>query len=1018
MSAFDSSEETRELFPEPGPSGAPETVFLVLTDVVDSTRLAAELGEAKNGAVWDAHDHASRGLLERWDGREVERTDGMLALFKGREAAVAFALGYLEALGTLQPPLSARVGVHCGPLVVRANPAEHVRRGAKALEADGLALSVTARVSALARGGQVLLTEAALGPHIDAVSQGHWHLKGAPEPVELFALAAPEAEIPDGDKAYRVVKDGEHWVPVHAIPKTLPAEWDGFFGRDEDLQAIRKHFGEASRLVTLAGIGGVGKTRLACRYAWSSLAEFPGGSWFCDLSECRTQADIERTVAVALGVPIDARDATEQIGHAMAGRGHCLVLLDNFEQLVAHADATLTRWLTLAPQAHFLVTSRERLGVPGEALIGLEFLAEAEAVRLFRARAEAAKPGFSETHSPEDEDLRALVRRLDQLPLAIELAAPRVRVMSLPQLLHRLEARLELLSSSERRDTRSANLRANLDWSWELLDEEGRRGLAQLSVFEGGFTLGAAEAVLGGSQGFDVVQTLVDRSLVRRVDEDRFDLLSLVREYADQRLDELDRVEIERRHGSYYAQLEGPPGSPEVARELDNIVAACLRAVYRADSETALQTLKMAWAVVDRQGPFSLAARLANEVGELPGLQPGLRDRLRAEALLASGSYLEGQRELQQCLRRLGFPEPKSFPGLIFRILSRVGRQFWRRLVQPRLRPSISVDVLMAATRAYQRLVETYWFSNRPERMLGAALSALDLSEPAGASPELARAYATVALAASGLRFDDTADRYAALALASAERTGAPEAEAYVRFLACVYRIGHGRFDEVDADLELVIPLFEKVENNRLLGDARAVRGMSYLYRGRFEEAEAEFAAVIRAGQRLGNDQHEVWGRLGRCEACLRMEDPESARSEADAALVLLERFRSAPEIARARGLLARTELALGRRDVALGTARQALRELEQLGPPTAHYLLEGYASVVEVELALGGSARSSRRRLRAFAKAFPIGEPRWAQLEAESLRRRGRSVRADERAEESVAAAKALGMVLFPAAG
>lgn len=997
----------------------PETLFLVLTDVVGSTQLAASLGDYDNAALWDAHDQVARALLSRWNGREVERTDGILAVFRDQNAALAFARGYLSGLRRLQPPLEARVGIHRGPLVLRHNRAEDIRRGAKALEADGLALSIAARVNALAVGGQVLLTDAAVGQQLDAVSQGFWHLKGTPEPMELFALAYeahPSTPLKDGEKAYRVVKDGKHWVPVHAIPKTLPAEWDGFFGREEALNRVTAHLSGDVRLLTLTGIGGVGKTRLACHYAWTALAAYPGGSWFCDLTEARTKDDVVRLVAAALAVPIGARDAAEQVGHAIEGRGRCLVLVDNFEQVVATAGETVARWLAMAPEARFLITSRERLGVPGELVCPLDLLAEDDALGLFKARADAAKPGFLQESTEQEEDIRALVRRLDLLPLAIELAAPRIRVMSPRMLLDRLSLRLNALSPHERRSARSANLRANIDWSWELLADPGRRALAELSVFEGGFTLSAGEAVVGVEDGLELIQTLVDRSLVRRVEEDRFDLLPLVKEYANEKLNQLGlRLETEERHGRYFAAAHRertPRAQVAAVRELDNVVAACRHAIRRADAEVALTTLKAAWAVTERQGPASLAAELAAEVGDLPGLHPGLRDRLGAEALLASGSYLEGQRELRLSLTRLGFAEPRTLPGLIFRIISKTLKQAWRRRTGKTGAPaSSSVEVLMAATRAYQRLVETYWFMNRPDRMLGAALSAVDICEPVGATPDLARAYGTLALAASGLRFDDTADRYAALALATAEGSEAPLSEAYVRFLACVYRVGHGRFDEVEADLDIAIPMLERAQDFRILGDANAVRGLVHLYRGRFAMALEQFERVIRAGQRRGNDQHVVWGRLGAGEANLRLAEPKRARREVLAAFKTLERFPSVAEIARARGLLAHIELALGRGDAADEACERALRELKALGAPTAHYLLESYASVVEVQLALGLAPRRALRLMRRYAQTFPVGEPRLAWLESEVLKRRGRTAAAQHRAAEGLRAARALGM-------
>lgn len=995
---------------------APEEVSLVLTDVVDSTQLAAALGDARNAALWDTHDRIARALIARWDGREVERTDGILILFEQPESALGFCRDYLKELAAEAPSLVPRIGMHRGSLVVRANPTDHIRRGAKVLEADGLALSVAARVAAVARGRQVLLTEPALVEGAGVATQGFWNLKGAPEPIELFALddeATSSTPLKDGEKAFRVVRDGEHWVPVHNIPKTLPAEWDGFFGREDDLEAIAQHLG-AGRLLTLAGMGGLGKTRLACRYAWTSLAHYPGGCWFCDLSDARNAADVVRAVAVALGVPIDTPDAVDQVGRAIAGRGRALVLLDNFEQVAGHALETVGRWLGLAPDARFVVTSRERLDLRGEIVFSIDLLTEDAALRLFKARAKSAKPDF-EIGPKEEKEVRALVRQLDLLPLAIELAAPRVRVMTTGELQNRLTARLAALDLSARRDPRQANLRANLDWSWELLDPEGQMALTHLSVFEGGFTLSAAEAVLDGPGALALVEMLVDRSLVRRVEDERFDLLRLVSDYASEKLEARgERSVAEARHGQYFSKLGGTTVEAlrAAVRELDNIVAACHRAVARADTEVALTTLRTAWAITDRQGPATLAAELAAEVGDLKGLAPGVRDRLRAEAMLASGSYIEGQQQLRIALRGLGFPEPRSFPGLVLRILSRGLRQVWRRRFGGGL-PRLNGDpeVRMAATRAYQRLVETYWFASQPPWMLGAALSALDLCEPLGPTPELARAHATLALASSGLRFDDAADHYADLARTAAEGSGAPVAEAYVRFLACVYRIGHGRFTEVERDLQIALPLFESVEDRRLLGDARTVQALAHYYQGRFEPALEGARQVLSEGRRLGNRQHQVWGLLGVGDASLRLGEAEEGRRVVLEALEVLEAFPSLADRARATGLLARLELELGHGDAAEAAASEAERLFRSLGPPAAHYLFEGYASVAEVRLARKQASRRAMRLMRGYAQTFPIGEPRLAWLEAERLRQRGQTPAAERRLEAGRARAEGLGM-------
>ncbi len=1011
------------------PLASPRT--LVLTDVVDSTKLAATLGDADNAALWDQHDAVARQLAADWNGTEVERTDGILVLFTNPGQALGFAIAYQEALKQLAPPLLARVGIHSGTLVVRPNPEEHVARGAKPLEADGLSISLAARVMSIALPMQILATRDVLASRFgEATSHGHWRMKGTEEPVEVFEVRhvhAPLAPPPDAEKAYRVVRKGDHWLPVREIPHALPAEWDRFVGRRQDLYQLETLLDDGARLVSITGIGGTGKTRLVTHYSWARLGDYPGGVWFCDLSEARDTEGIIYAVAFTLDVPLTEEDPVQQLADAIAGRDRCLMVLDNFEQVAEHARDTVSRWLTRAGNATLVVTSRELLGLPGEVALELQPLDEQDSLSLFEARAAAVERNFTIVSDNQD-DVVALVQLLDHLPLAIELAAARMRVLSPSELLARMEERFQLLLSTHSRVDRQTTMRATLDWSWDLLTPEDQTTLATVSLFEGGFSLDAAEAVLPPEDRPmpDRLQSLVDKSLVRKAVDGRFDLLVNVRSYAAEKLDALGiRTDAEQRHGAHFACLGTPEAldalrSPEgvermrsLERDLDNVVAACRRAVARTDAEVALPTLKAAWAVLDQRGPVALAAALADEVGDLPGLTPGLRDRLRAEALLARGSHTEGQAELREAVRRLGFPEPRITPGFMLKtvrgVLTQVARRNgWSRPVLP---DRSELEVRMSATRAYQRLVETYWFACEPPRMMGSAISALNLCEPLGSSPELARAYGTLALATSGLRFDRLADRYASLALSTARRTGSPHAEAYVRFLATVYRIGHGRWEEVAQDLERSQRLFEQTADDRLLGDARTVEGMSALYRGQFSQASVHFTRVLGTGRVQGNRQHQVWGALGDAEAQLRLGDVEAASKRMAEAMRVLDWFPSPMERARAKGLAARIELADDQRDKARATAAEAVKLLGHLGPPTSHYLLEGYAGAAEVLLELGASSRRALSLMRRYAGTFPIGEPRLAWLTARRNMVRHREGVARVELERGLERASALSM-------
>ena len=519
---------------------------LLYTDIEGSTALNARLGDAAMAEVWAQHDRGSRNLLRQWRGREIDRSDGFLALFDSVHDAADFAASYHAMLATMPVPLRARAGLHLGPLELRHTPVDELALGAKPLEPVGIGKAFSARLMALAQGGQTLASRDAAtalansGWHCH--SHGHWRFKGLAEPTEVFELGRVDgafAPPPDGEKAERVLRVNGQWASVRAVPHSLPAERDSFVGRGADLTALGRRLREGARLVTLHGPGGMGKTRLALRYAWAWRGGYPGGVWFCDLSQARSLDGLLQAVAHGLDVPLSGGDPVTQLGRAVAGREHCLLILDNFEQVAAHAADSLGRWLEAAPSARFIVTSRELLRLPGEHTLALAPLPGADAVELFHQRAMAAYSGYMPL-AVDEAVVGELVEMLDGLPLAIELAAPRVRVMAPEDLLARMGDRFRLLASERGRPQRQATLYATLQWSWELLSVAEQSALAQMSVFEGGLNWAAAEAVIElGEDGpwlVELVQGLVDKSLLRPLPAQRMALLLSVADFAAAKL--------------------------------------------------------------------------------------------------------------------------------------------------------------------------------------------------------------------------------------------------------------------------------------------------------------------------------------------------------------------------------------------------------------------------------------------------------------------------------------------------
>ncbi|HLM72337.1 MAG TPA: AAA family ATPase, partial [Polyangiaceae bacterium] len=477
-----------------------------------------------------------------------------------------------------------------------------------------------------------------------------------------------------------------------ASKKTLPAQPTSFVGRETELALLRRSFAEGARLVTLLGPPGIGKSRLALRYAEACAAskEPAGGIFVGDLVDASTADDLcaalSRSIDVVVGSEARGGDRVAELGVRLAALGDALVILDNFERLVAVGPETLGRWMRLAGKTRFLVTTRERLRLAGEIIheIGPLSLPEGdrdlmsvEAVQLFVERARSVRPSF--TISPENAAAIAeIVRQLDGIPLAVELGASRMAVLSPAKLLERMPRRLELLAAGLRNaSARQRTLRDAIDASYRLLEPWEQSALAQLSAFRGGFSLEAAEAVvdLSASPGapplLDVIESLAGKSLVFArppegyPDEVRFGLYLSIRDYAESRLDERER-ERERggaraahlRHAAYFLEIgkrlseaaEGPDGAPHIQRlalERENLLAVHRRLLSPApgsepDPGGALRAALALGPVLVRWGPVSLLFAMLDEaLGAGIDIDPRLR--LRGLLSLADALRLLGR---------------------------------------------------------------------------------------------------------------------------------------------------------------------------------------------------------------------------------------------------------------------------------------------------------------------------------------------------------------------------------------
>jgi predicted ATPase/class 3 adenylate cyclase len=500
------------------PRGLPTgTVTFLFSDIEGSTKLLHALGSDRYAAVLAEHRRVMREAFNARGGIEVgTEGDSFFVAFPSATGAVEAARAVTDPSAT--DPVRVRIGMHTGtPLLTKEGYV-------------GIDVHLAARIAAAGHGGQVLIspTTVALVGSDGLRDLGEHRLKDFDEPISIFQL---------GD---------DRFPPLKTISNSnLPRPASSFVGRDSEVAQVTELLQDGARLLTLTGPGGSGKTRLAIESAATLVTEFKAGVFWVDLAALRDPALVTETIGQVVG----AKDGL--VDHI--GQRELLLLLDNLEQVVAAAP-DLAALVESCPNLRLLVTSRERLRVRGEVEFPVAPLTDPDAVELFCTRAQVAP----------DETVHQLCGALDNLPLALELAAARASVLSPAQILDRLSSRLDLLKGGRDADPRQQTLRATIEWSHELLSPEDQGLFARLAVFRGGWTLRAAEEVAQAS--LDGLESLVDKSLVRHAD-DRFWMLETIREYASERLDaSADAVELRRRHADFYLAL-AEETEPRLRRE-------------------------------------------------------------------------------------------------------------------------------------------------------------------------------------------------------------------------------------------------------------------------------------------------------------------------------------------------------------------------------------------------------------------------------------------------------------------
>lgn len=606
------------------PSGV---VTLMFTDVEGSTKLLHALGEARYSEALAEHRRLVRAAFSDHGGVEVDtQGDAFLIAFPEASEALAAAADARAALAS--GPIQIRIGVHTGtPLLTEEGYV-------------GVDLHRGARIAAAGHGGQILVSAstAAAAPETVVKDLGEHRLKDLAAPERLYQLG--EGTFP----------------PLKALSvSNLPVPGTEFIGREAELEELSALLrGGRVRLLTITGTGGIGKTRLALQASADSSAAFPDGLWWVALAPLSDPALIPIALAGMLGVrEQEGVGLHRAIAARLEGRA-MLVLLDNAEHLLPGVIDQVTALLEASSRITVVVTSRERLGIDAEHVFVVSPLRAADAVELFRAR--AAMVGVSVDRS---DTVSSLCSRLDRVPLAIQLAASRLRTFTPEQLLDRIGQRLDLLKGGRGLDARQRTLRATIEWSHDLLSQEERVLFRRLSVFRGGCTLDAAEQVCVAD--IDTIEGLIDKSMLQRSDDDavapRYWMLESIQEFALGQLEATrEAAKLRERHAASFRGLAerlaaslraGDPEEVAIAAfeaDIDNFRAAVEFGLQTRDSDLVREisaALPLYW--LDRDLYAEGRAWLERAI-QLDPVQDDTRRRLLAG--LATVAYEQGDHEV------------------------------------------------------------------------------------------------------------------------------------------------------------------------------------------------------------------------------------------------------------------------------------------------------------------------------------------------------------------------------------
>ncbi|MGD2049005.1 MAG: adenylate/guanylate cyclase domain-containing protein, partial [Chloroflexota bacterium] len=1007
------------------PSG---TVTFLFTDMVSSTTLwevfPRDMPEAlaRHDALLEQAAVSHHGYVFKRVGDGLciafqSAADALLAAVEGQRALLAEAWGEIG-------PLRVRMAIHSGVVDEREE------------DYFGMAVNQVARLTAVAGGGQILLSQAALAlvgdqkpAGVKWLDLGHRSFTGLSQPVHIHQVVAPGLPA-------RFVSS----TPSESLSGNLPKRATAFVGRQRELARIDRLLA-TGRLVNLSGPGGIGKTRLALAAAEGQLDHYRDGVYFVPLLSLDSVSAVVPAIANALGLVF--REGSSPRGQLLdyLHSRQMLLVLDNMEHLLArnqtHPDiggilGLVEEMLEVAPGLKILATSREVLNLSSEQIFLVEGLpvgnsgskktdaGEAldgeSAAELFSRRARRVRPGFGQAIGEDLDLIRQLCRLVEGMPLAIELAAAQLRLLSLAEITAEIKENLGVLDTSLRGSSdRHSSIRLVFEASWRSLDEQQQRIFAKLSVFRGGFTRQAALEVAGAT--LPDLAVLLDKSLIRREASGRFVRHALVRVYSAEKLaeDPADLAQTQARHFAYYARiLHGVVTQWQITNEAasisalepeaDNLLAAWRWELDQSDWDEAATYLDGLWRFLKLQRRLPEAIELLEEALQIgKASEPRAErhyqahwERLLGEAYLSLSQFEEGNAHFKQVVSLLGWPLPGSRAGLLLGFLKQLSIQGLHRLAPGAFigRLEHKREIIREAFTAYERLGFRAAVENESLLAVFCFFQALNLAEVVGLPRLMARAYVLTGFSFGLIPLRRVAEAYLTWAQTLAREEASLGLQERVFGMTGIYLASIGRWDEAVENCRQAVAVARELGQHWDEVTYLVVLSFVAHLRGNYDLALDYARQVSDTANRSGDVGSEVAALYWEAVFKLRQDD-------VDQVIQLLKESAAAPaEVMNSfdwiilRGTLAQAYLRQGREEFAVHEADKAAVLIAKVSRPSNFVSFYGYAGVAAVYLTLWerkkgeekervfqSSARQAVRDLRAFARVFPVARPRaWLQ--------------------------------------